>query len=68
MPSSKNKKLTTSEGKKIEVDSSSTAEEPSNVTANNKEKSYMDFNFDEFLKSENFPGAPGLLTVSFNIL
>lgn len=31
----------------------------------NQEDSHPDFNLDEFLKSDTFPGVPGLLTVSF---
>lgn len=38
------------------------------ATANqNREDSHPDFNLDEFLKSDTFPGVPGLLTVRFTL-
>ena len=36
----------------------------SSTTNQNQEDSHPDFNLDEFLKSDTFPGVPGLLTVS----
>lgn len=67
LSSVRNKKLI-SEDKKNKVDTSTNNEEPSKATANNKEKnSQMNFNFDDFLKDENFPIGPGLLSVSFEI-
>lgn len=41
------------------TDNSSTANQ-------NQENSHPDFNLDEFLKSDTFPGVPGLLTVSLS--
>jgi translation initiation factor 4E transporter len=40
--------------------------ENSNVNQN-QEDSHPDFNLDEFLKSDTFPGVSGLLTVSFQL-
>jgi hypothetical protein len=51
-----------SESSKL-VEPSNDSVEQSNVTVKKKEN-HPDFNLDDFLKSDSFPGVPGLLTVS----
>lgn len=46
---------------------SNASHEQSNANYNKKKSDHSDFNLDEFLKSDNFPGVPGLLTVSLNL-
>lgn len=63
----------TENGKERSDTSESAITEPSEInercdTAKSRDDNHPDFNLDDFLKSDTFPGVPGLLTVSIIVL